>query len=155
MANEALLNLGTELILESSGTSGAVADGAAPTECDSATRASTDNTGYPLGIFEFSTDGTDPWNGAPTAGAAIHLYERKVNSDLNEGPVVDANYKHDYLYTFNVDPADAVQHFTSPPLPINRGGGRYYIEWIDGGTGVVQLQAGWELRLTPVTYGTA
>lgn len=154
MANEAILNLGTELILEATGASGQVTDGNF-SECDSDDRQPTDNAGYPLGIFELSNDGTDPWSAAPTAGAAIHIYEQKINSDGNDAPDVDANYEHDYLYTFNVDPADVVQHFTSPPLPINRSGGKYWIKWVDGGAGTASLQAGWELRLTPCTYGTA
>jgi hypothetical protein len=153
MANEALLNLGTELILETAGSSGSISDGGY-VECDSDTRTSADNTGYPLGIFEFST-AAGAFSVAPTAGAAIHLYEQKINSDSNDAPDVDANYEHDYLWTFNVDPADAQQHFTTPPLPINRSGGKYWLKWVDGGAGTASVDAGWELRLTPVTYGTA
>lgn len=153
MANEALLNLGTELILETAASSTSLSDGDIR-ECDSDDRQSTDNAGYPLGIFEFST-AAGGFSAAPTAGAAIHLYEQKINSDGSDAPDVDANYKNDYLYTFNVDPADAQQHFTSPPLPINRTGGKYWVEWVDGGAGTASVDAGWELRLTPVTYGTA
>ena len=153
MANEALLNIGTELILETSGTSGSISDGSY-VECDSDTRTSTDDAGYPLGIFEFSTE-TTGFSVAPTAGAAIHLYEQKINSNGNDAPdVVATDYEHDYLYTFNVDDADVQQHLTSPPLPINRSGGKYWLKWVDGGAGSAQLSAGWELRLTPVTYGT-
>ena len=152
MANEALLNLGTELILETSASSGSIAD-AAFSECDSDDRQPTDDAGYPLGIFEFSTE-TTGFSAAPTAGAAIHLYEQKINSDGNDAPDVDANYEHDYLWTFNVDPADAQQHFSSPPLPINKTGGKYWVKWVDGGAGTASVDAGWELRLTPVTYGT-
>jgi len=152
MANEALLNLGTELILETSGSSGSISD-AAFSECDSDDRQPTDDTGYPLGVFEFSTE-TTGFSVAPTAGAAIHLYEQKINSDGNDAPDVDANHEHDYLWTFNVDPADAQQHFTTPPLPINLSGGKYWLKWVDGGAGTASVDAGWELRLTPVTYGT-
>ena len=153
MANEAVLSLGTPLTLESSGTSGAVNDGSV-VECDSAPRASTDDTGYPLGIFEFDA-GSGGWSVAPSTGAAIHLYEQKINSNGNDAPdVVATDYEHDYLYTFNVDDADVQQHLTSPPLPINRSGGKYWLKWVDGGAGSAQLSAGWELRLTPVTYGT-
>ena len=152
MANEALLNLGTELILETSASSSSIAD-AAFSECDSDNRQSTDDAGYPLGIFEFSTE-TTGFSAAPTAGAAIHIYEQKINSDSNDAPDVDANFEHDYLWTFNVDPADAAQHFPSPPVPINRSGGKYWVKWVDGGAGTASVDAGWELRLTPVTYGT-
>jgi hypothetical protein len=152
MANEALLNLGTELILETSASSGSISD-AAFSECDSDDRQSTDDAGYPLGVFEFSTE-TTGFSAAPTAGAAIHLYEQKINSNSMDAPDVDANYEHDYLWTFNVDPADAQQQFTSPPLPISRSGGKYWVKWVDGGAGTASVDAGWELRLTPVTYGT-
>jgi hypothetical protein len=153
MANEALLNLGTELILETSASSGSISDGSV-VECDSDDRQSTDDAGYPLGVFEFSTE-TTGFSAAPTAGAAIHLYEQKINSDGNDAPdVVATNYEHDYLWTFNVDVNDAAQNFTSPPLPISRSGGKYWVKWVDGGAGTASVDAGWELRLTPVTYGT-
>jgi len=152
MANEAILNLGTELILETSASSGSISD-AAFSECDSDDRQSTDDAGYPLGIFEFSTE-TTGFSVAPTAGAAIHLYEQKINSDGNDAPDVDANHSHDYLWTWTVDVADAQQHFTSPPIPINLSGGKYWVQWVDGGAGTASVDAGWELRLTPVTYGT-
>jgi len=152
MANEALLNLGTELILETAGSSGSISDGGY-VECDSDDRQPTDDAGYPLGIFEFSTE-TTGFSAAPTAGAALHLYQQAINSDGNDGPNVSATNEHDYLWTFNVEAADAQQHFTSPPLPINRSGGKYWLKWVDGGAGTASVDAGWELRLTPVTYGT-
>lgn len=153
MANEALLNIGTVLTLETTATSGAVNDGSV-VECDSDNRQSTDNTGYPLGIFEFST-ATTGFSVAPAVGAAIHLYEQKINAGGSDAPdIVSSDYEHDYLYTFNVDDTTTQQHLTSPPLPINRSGGKYWLKWVDGGAGAAQLSSGWELRLTPVTYGT-
>lgn len=152
MANEALLNLGTELVLESTGTSGSISNGSFA-ECDSDDRQVTDDAGYPLGIFEFSSE-TTGFSAAPTAGAAIHLYEQKINSDGNDAPDVDADNEHDYMWTFNIDIADVQQHFATPPLPLNRSGGKYWLKWVDGGAGVASVDAGWELRLTPVTYGT-
>jgi hypothetical protein len=152
VANEAILSLGTELILETSASSGSISD-AAYSECDSDDRQSTDDAGYPLGIFEFSTE-TTGFSVAPTAGAVINLFEQAINSDGNDSPDVDANHSHTYLYTWSVDVADAQQHFVSPPIPINRSGGKYWVQWVDGGAGTASVDAGWELRLTPVTYGT-
>jgi hypothetical protein len=152
LANEAILAIGTELVLETTGSSGSISD-AAFSVCDSDDRQSTDDAGYPLGIFEFSTE-TTGFSVAPTAGAVINLYEQKINSDGNDAPDVDANYPNDYLWTFSVDVADEQQQFTSPPLPINRSGGKYWVQWVDGGAGTASVDAGWELRLTPVTYGT-
>ena len=152
MANEALLNIGSEIVLAAAGTTAQLDDDAFAAGTD-ANRTSTDDAGYPLGIFEFDT-AAGGWSGAPTAGGAIHLYERKFNSDSNQAPAVDATYEHDYLWTWNVDVADVQQFFVSPPLPISRSGATYYVKWVDGGAGVVDMVLGWELRLTPVTYGT-
>lgn len=153
MANEVILSLGTELILAAAGSTSSISDGSI-VECTQDTRTSADNAGYPLGIFEFST-AAGGFSTAPTAGALIHIYEQKINSDSNDAPDVDANYKHDYVTTFVVDPADAQQHFVSPPVAINQSGGKYWVEWVDGGAGTASVDSGWELRLTPVTYGTS
>ena len=151
MANETLLNLGTELILETAGTSASISD-AGFRECDSDDRQPGDDTGYPLGLFEFST-AAGGFSAAPTAGAIINLYEQKINSDSNDAPDVDADYKNDYIGTFIVNIADEAQHL-SFISPIHRFGGKYWVEWIDGGAGTASIDAGWELRLTPATYGT-
>lgn len=152
MANEALLNLGTELILESSSASTTLDDGDI-VECNSDDRQPGDNTGYPLGIFEFSTLNTTGFSAAPTAGALVNLYEQKINSDGNDSPDVDANYKADYLGTFTVDVSSGPQNM-SLLAPIHRYGGKYWLEWLDGGAGTAQVEGGWALRLIPATYGT-
>jgi len=151
MANEAIITLGTPLILETTGSSGSISDGSV-VECDSDDRQPTDNAGYPLGIFEFSTE-TTGFSAAPTAGAALHLYEQKINSGGNDAPdIVATNYEHDYLWSWTIDVNDVQQHLVTPPIPINRTGGKYWLKWVDAGT--ASIDAGWELRLTPCTYGT-
>ena len=151
MANETLLNLGTELILEATGASASISD-AAFRECDSDDRQPGDDAGYPLGLFEFSTD-AGGFSAAPTAGAIINLYEQKINSDGNDAPDVDADYPQDYLGSFIINIADEAQHL-SILAPIHRFGGKYWVQWVDGGAGTASVDAGWELRLTPATYGT-
>lgn len=156
MANEVILSLGTELILANGAGSpitASISDGGFA-ECTSDTRTSADDAGYMLGIFEFDT-ASGGFSSAPTAGAAIHLFEQKINSDSNDAPDVDANYEHDYLWTFNVDTADAQQYFRSPPLPICISGAKYWVKWVDGGSGTASVDAGWTLRLTPCTYGNS
>jgi len=150
MSNEAILNKGTELILEVAASSASISDGSIR-ECDSDDRQSTDNAGYSLGLFEFST-AAGGFSAAPTAGAIINLYEQKINSDSSDAPDVDANYKYDYIGSFVVDPADAQQHL-SLLAPIHINGGKYWVEWLDGGAGTASIDAGWELRLTPVAFG--
>ena len=151
MSNEALLNLGTKLNLETSGAS--LSDGSFH-ECNEDDRQPGDNTGYPLGIFEFVT-AAGGFSAAPTAGAVINIYEQKINSGANDAPDVDSNYKNDFLCSLPVDPADAQQYLTSTPVPIARLGGKYWVEWVDGGSGTASVDSGWTLDLTPCTYGTA
>lgn len=151
MANEAIFVFGSELILETAASSASISDGGFR-ECDSDDRQSSDNAGYPLGVFEFST-AAGGFSTAPTAGAAIHLYEQKINSDSNDGPTVDGSYQHDLIGTFFVDVLDGQQHL-SLTAPIHPAGGKYWLEWLDGGAGTASIDAGWELRLKPVTYGT-
>jgi hypothetical protein len=153
MANEAKLLKGTTLTLGASGTTTSVSNDAFR-ECTDDTRTVTDDAGYPLGIFSFAT-GSSGWTStAPTAGAAIHVFERKLVNGANSAPVIDADYPHDYVCTFNVDVADVQQYFESHPVPINLNGASYYVQWVDGGAGSASMDGGWELKLTPCTYGT-
>jgi hypothetical protein len=153
MANEALLNLGSELVLKVTGTTEVLADGDIY-ECVDDTRTSADDAGMPLGIFELDLPSAAPFSGTPGDGAAFHLYERKIDSNGNSAPVVDSSYKHDYMWTFTADNSNGeAQRFTSPPIPINRSGGKYVIEWVPV-TGAVTVDGDWILRLWPVTYGT-
>jgi len=153
VANEAILNLGTELVLATTASTSAISNGAYA-ECTQDTRTSADNPGYVLGIFEFDT-AAGGFSAAPTAGARINLYEQSINSDSNDAPDVDANYRQKYLYSFPIDPADAQQYLVSPPLPINRSGAKYWVQFVDGGAGTASVDSGWELRLTPCAYGTS
>lgn len=152
MANEVIIQAGTLLTLAATGTTGSISDGAFA-ECTDDTRASTDNPGYPLGEFVFTT-AAGGFSAAPTAGAVINLYEQKLTDGTNDAPDVDASYKHDFIGSFQVDPAD-VQQRIAIIAPIYRRGAKYWIEWIDGGAGTASIDAGWKLELTPFTYGTA
>lgn len=151
MANEAIWSEGTTLTLAATGTTASVADGGFA-ECTDDTRASTDNPGYPFGKFEFKT-ASGGFSAAPTAGAVINLYEQKGDG-TNDSPDVDANYKNDFIGSFVVDLADA-QQWLRLIAPIYLDGAKYWIEWVDGGAGTASIDAGWELKLTPMTYGTA
>jgi len=151
MANESLLNLGAELILETAAAATALTT-AVPYECTSDDRQPSDNVGYSLGLFEFDT-AAGGFSGAPTAGAKIHLYEQKINSDAADAPDVASTYLHDLIGSFIVKPVDELQHL-SILAPIHRYGGKYWLEWVDGDGNTATVVLGWELRLTPATYGT-
>ena len=151
-ANDAIRTPGTPKTLEANGAS-ISNDGIGV--ADDANMTSTDINGYPLAIFEFTTQ-TTGFSVAPTAGAAIHLYERKfMTGGTNQAPVVDSTYKNDYIGTFIVDVADAQQWLRIEGVPINYLGGTYYLEWVDGGAGTASLDAGWSLVCTPYTYAPA
>lgn len=150
-ANDAIRVLGTPKTIVSSGAS--ISDAGFAAASSNLTAA--DIGGYPLGIFEFVTDATG-FSVAPTAGAAIHLYERKFMADgTNQGPVPDATYKNDYLGSFIVDVADVQQWLRIEGIPINYYGATYYVEWLDGGAGTASISAGWTLKVTPYTYAPA
>lgn len=150
MANEVLKNLGDEIVLETSGA--AVTDGSF-VELTDDDRQPGDNTGYVNAIFEFST-AAGGFSAAPTAGARINLYEQKINSDSNDAPDVDGNYEYDLIGWWEVNPTDEQQHL-SIEAPIHRYGGKYWIEWLDGGSGTAQISAGWVVRLIPWAWGNA
>ena len=151
MASEAIFSAGTLLTLAATGTTSSISDGSFA-ECTDDTRTSTDNAGYPLGEFVFTT-AAGGFSAAPTAGAVINLYEQKIVDGTNDAPDVDGNYSHDFIGSFPVDPVDAQQRFALI-APIYRQGAKYWIEWVDGGSGTASIDAGWKLELTPVTYGT-
>lgn len=151
-ANDAIRALGATKTLEANGAS--ITNGSIGV-ADDANLTAADIGGYPLAIFEFTTQ-TTGFSAAPTAGAAIHLYERKfMTGGTNQAPVVDSTYKNDYLGTFIVDPADAQQWLRIEGVPINYLGGTYYLEWVDGGAGTASIDAGWSLVATPYTYKPA
>lgn len=151
MANEALWSEGTTLTLGATGTTLQLLDGDIE-ECADDTRVSTDNPGYPLGKFEFKT-AAGGFSAAPTAGAVINLYEQKGDG-TDDSPDVAVAYKNDYIGSFIVNPVDQ-QQYLRIIAPIYLDGAKYWIEWVDGGAGGASIDAGWELKLTPITYGTA
>ena len=148
MANEAIWIAGTTLNLETSG--GSISD-ASFAEANNDTRATADNPGYPMGEFVFTAVGT--FSAAPTAGAVINLYEQKTDG-TTDSPDVDASNRNDYIGSFTPDLADVAQTLRLV-APISREGGKYWIEWVDGGAGTASISSTWTLDLTPVTYGPA
>jgi len=151
MSGEAIWKKGTVIIVMTSG--GSLATGAFG-ECTSADREAANDAGYAHALFELDTAATG-FSGVPTSGGTINVYERKKNSVGNYAPVPGATNKAGFIGSLNVDPLNDQKYLTSDPLPIHVDGAKYYIEWVDGGSGVVSLSAAWALRLIPVTIGPA
>lgn len=140
--------LGTEIVLMAAGSSSAVSDGAFA-ECTSDDLQQSDVDGAEFALFEFDAGGT--FSAAPTTSGTINVYEQTINSDGTDAPDVDANYKHDFIGSLAIYPADVAQ-YKAGVFPINYWGGKYWIEWLDNG-GSAGLSAGWELRATPLHGG--
>jgi len=155
MANELNQIKGTQLTLGSSGggNTASVSDGGYA-ECVDDTRTASDSSGYVMGLFEFATNDSTAFSAAPTAGAVINVFEQKIVGGSNDAPDVDASYQNDYIGSFPVDLSTGVQYFERE-MPINLNGGKYWINWVDGGAGTASLSSNWSLKLTPLTYGTS
>jgi len=151
MANEAILNKGTELTLASTTSTAAITDGSF-VECTNDNRQPTDNAGYTLGIFEFDTS-AGGFSAAPTSGAQISIYEQKINSNSNDAPDISSAYPYDYLGSMPVKASDTQQYF-SIMCSIHREGGKYWVLWEDGGAGTASISSAWTLRMTPCAFGT-
>ena len=149
MANEATLNKGTTLNLETSGASLSDTDFH---ECNDDTREAADNPGFSLGLFKLKL-AAGGFSAAPTAGAVLNIYEQKTDG-TDDAEDVSSTHKHDPLVSFAVAPTDTQKTFYSRPVPICILGGKYWVEWVDGGSGTASVDSGWTLDLTPCTYGT-
>lgn len=153
MADEAIWIDGTELVLETTASSASISDGSFR-ECDSDDRQPADDAGFPTGRFEFDT-AAGGFSTAPTTGAVLNIYEQTINSDSTDSPDPDANNMAGYIGTITIDPADTQQNWVTRPFSLNKTGGKYWVEWVDGGAGTASIDAGWELRLIPTTIGPA
>ena len=150
MANERIWIEGTKLTLAATGTTTSISDGAFQ-ECTDDNRQPTDNAGYPMGKFEL-TLAAGGYSAVPTAGAVYNIYEQRINSGASDAPDVDANYKHIYIGSLYPDIADS-QQYLSDMFPIWLDGGKYWVEWLDGGSGTASVDAGWKLEMTPLSEG--
>lgn len=153
MSGEAIWVQGAVLNIALTGSTSTLANGAFA-ECDDDDRQPADSAGYGFAHFELDTGGTH-FGGAPTAGAAVNIYEQKMNSNGDLAPAPSATNKAGFIGSLSVDPVNNQKYLTSEPLPINLSGGHYWIEWADGGIGAETLIAGWLVRMFPVTINSA
>lgn len=133
---------GTEVDLETSGA--LLADGALLELTDDDLQAA-DVAGLYTATFEFDAVGT--FTGVPTTGNALHFYEQKINSDGTDSPNVEADYQFDWLFSFEFNDADEAQYLRREKVPVNLTGGKYWVEWEDGGAGTEDISATWAARV--------
>jgi hypothetical protein len=90
---------------------------------------------------------------APDANSSVNLYARLMNiQSTNDQDAPDANYGHVYLGSFPLNDVTTAQYISiDVTLPNTKTSQEYefYIE-NDGGQ---TLSAGWDLYVTPKTYG--
>jgi hypothetical protein len=155
MANEAVWVDGATLDICTAVGSGStlIANGGFR-ECSDDDRRLADNPGYGFGRFEIDL-AAGGFSAAPTAGARINIHEQKINSNDVDGPDVDANNTAGLIGSISVNPVDDQKFLVSDPLPLNRTGGKYWLEWVDGGAGTASIDAGIAVRLIPTTIGPA
>lgn len=92
---------------------------------------------------------------APVAGEVVNLYCRHLNVETAEDtPLPDANYTRTYLGTFVADAADIDQvHVIGPTRLPNYKTSQEYEFFIENKLTPNIGASGWELWVTPMTYG--
>lgn len=90
---------------------------------------------------------------APDAGSSVHLYARLLNvQSTNDQDTPDSNFGHVYLGSFPLNDVTSAQYVAlEVKLPNNVTSQQY--EFYIKNDGAQTLSAGWDLYVTPKTYG--
>jgi len=140
MSNEVKWVYASQVTLEDSGASAASDVFLA---ADDTTLASGNHSDFPLADFVLHAD----FGGTPTNGA-VRLYRRDLNIDgTADAPVPSATYSNTYMGTFTI-PASTTAFYSMTEVPLTKDC-QFYIENATG----QNLSAGWDLKVTPKTYG--
>lgn len=109
----------------------------------------TNDDDAPIASMVFS--GT--YSSAPDANSSVDLYARLLNIDsTNDQDTPDANYGHVYLGSFPLNDVTSAQYVAIDirlPNTVTSQQYEFYIQNNGGQT----LSAGWNLKITPKTYG--
>ena len=90
---------------------------------------------------------------APTANTGVTLYARPLNTvTTNDGDTPDANFTHIYLGRFPLNDVTSAQYITIDVVLPNSKSSQEYEFYIKNDAGQT-LGAGWNLYVTPKTYG--
>jgi hypothetical protein len=146
MANERITVFGTTHVLESNGAS--IASGAVGEANDDTYDVVADGGGYPEADFALGC----AFSSAPAQGELIYLYARALDIDgTNDAEVPQADRPGLVIGYFAVKNMTATQFM---PLVGVRDLPRLAGYWLHNATGQ-GISAGWTLKLTPRTDGTA
>jgi len=90
---------------------------------------------------------------APDANSVINLYLRLLNTEsTNDQETPDANFTHTYVGSIPVNDVTTNQYITIDITLPNSKTSQEYEFYIENQTGQT-IQAGWDLYVTPKTYG--
>lgn len=146
--------IGTDAVIEFFGTQGtvtssssAVTDGSFSVAGDITTWTNNDDAPIAAVVFE----GT--YSVAPDANSSVNLYARLMNvQSTNDQEAPDANYQHTYLGSFPLNDVTTAQ-YTSIVVTLPNGKTSQEYDFYIENNGGQTLSAGWDLYVTPKTYG--
>lgn len=93
------------------------------------------------------------YSSAPTANSVINMYVRPINIvGTSDAEVPDANYQHVFVGAFPVNDVTTVQFIPKQIKLENSATSSVYEFYIENQTGQ-QIQAGWDIHITPKAVG--
>jgi len=93
------------------------------------------------------------YSSAPDANSVVNLYARLMNiQSTNDQGAPDANFQHVYLGTFPLNDVTSAQYIPIDVKLPNTKTSQEYDFYIQNEAGQT-LSAGWDLYVTPKTYG--
>lgn len=90
---------------------------------------------------------------APDANSVVNLYVRPLNTvTTNDQEIPDANFQHTFVGSLPVNDVTTNQYITIDITLPNTKTSQEYEFYIENKTGQT-IQAGWDIYVTPKTYG--
>lgn len=146
--------IGTDSLVEFFGTqdtvtssSSAVTDGSFSVSGDITTWTNDDDAPMASIVLEAT------YSSAPTANTSVSLYARLMNiQSTNDQNTPDANFPHVFLGAFPLNDVTTAQYIPLDVTLPNTKTSQEYEFYIQNNAGQT-LSAGWDLYVTPKTYG--
>ena len=150
------MTIGTNALIEFFGTqvtlgtsSSAVVNDAFSVAGDLSTWTNTDD------VPRASVTLSATFSSAPTEGSALNLFLRLVDVEsTNDQEIPDANYGHVYAGSFPVNDVTSEQYQTIDISLPNGSTSQQYEFYLENKAGQT-MSAGWDIYVTPKTYGPA